>query len=97
MKEITVVEIIHAAKGKTDELREALLEIVPICRKGEGCLQYELFEPLSGSGEFLVLMRWSDPKDLVRHEASQVIQDFVRKYDTILYSNVVQTEWGPIH
>jgi quinol monooxygenase YgiN len=96
MKEIAVVEIIHAAKGKTKELREALQDIVPLCRKEEGCLQYELFEPLAGSGQFLVLMRWADPKDLARHEGSETIRQFVQKYDKILYGEVVQTEWKPI-
>jgi quinol monooxygenase YgiN len=96
MKEIAVVEIIKAAKDKTEELRKALHEIVPICRKGEGCLQYELFEPMQGHDEFLVLMRWKNPKDLARHEASKTIEDFVRKYDGILYTEVIQTEWYPI-
>lgn len=97
MKEIVAVEIIWATKGKTNELRKALHEMVPICRKGEGCLQYELFEPRVGSGEFLILMRWRDPKDLARHETSEPIQEFIRKYDKILYGEVTQTEWKPVY
>jgi quinol monooxygenase YgiN len=96
VKEIAVVEIIQAAIGKTKELRKALHELASICRRGEGCLQYEVFEPMRGTGEFLVLMRWKDPQDLIRHEKSLPIQEFVQKYDKILYGEVRQTEWIPI-
>lgn len=95
-KEIVAVEIIKAINGKANELRNALRDIVPICRKRKGCLQYELLEPIAGSGEFLVLMRFKDPKILKNHENSQLIQEFVRKYDGILYGEVIQTEWHPV-
>lgn len=94
--EITVVEIIQAIEGKTEELREALKELVPLSRKEEGCLHYELLEPLTGSGEFLVLMRWKELKDLKRHEASKSILEFVRRHDKTLYGEVSQTEWKSI-
>lgn len=96
MKEVVVVEILKAKPGKTEALKKALLELVPICRTDQGCLQYDLLEPLNGSGEFLILMRWKSPQDLARHEASKPVQDFVRKYDNILYGEVTQTEWKAI-
>lgn len=78
---IAVVEIIKAVEGKTEELRKALHEIVPICQIEEGCLQYELFEPTEGSGEFLVFMKFKSRKDLVGHETTKLMDEFVRKYD----------------
>lgn len=96
MKEIVVVEMIKAISGKQKELKKALQEIVPLCRLEEGCLQYDLLEPVKGSGSFLVLMRWKNAIDLVRHESSLFIQDFVRKYDGSVYGEVTQTEWNPI-
>ncbi len=94
---IVIVEVIKAVHGKTKELKKALHEIVPICRKQEGCLQYELFEPTKESGDFLVFMKWKDPKDLARHEGSKHVEGFVRKYEGILYAEVTQyTEWKPV-
>lgn len=91
---IAVVEVIKSVPGKAGGLKKALLELVPICRKGEGCLQYELFEPVQGSGEFLIFMKWKEEKDLRRHETSKSVDDFVQKYEGILYSEVSQyTEW----
>lgn len=87
---IAVVEVIKAVHGKTKELKKALHEIVPICREEEGCLQYELFEPIDGNGEFLVFMKWKELQDLERHETSKIIKDFIQKYDGVLYVEVTQ-------
>lgn len=96
MSEVVVVETLRAVPGKTDELKKALLKIVPLSRAQHGCLQYDLFEPFSDSGIFLVLMRWKSKADLTHHETSLVIQEFVAKYDKVVYSEVVQTEWTPL-
>lgn len=93
---IAVVEIIKAVEGKTEELRNALKEIVPICQKEMGCLQYELFEPVKGNGEFLVFMKYKSQKDLERHETSKFMDEFVRKYDGIVYSEVIYHAWKPV-
>jgi len=94
---IAVVEVIKAVDGKMEQLKKALHELVPICRKGEGCMQYELFESLHPNNELLVLMKWKDLKDLKRHEASKPIEDFVKKYHGVLYGEVTQcSEWKPV-
>ena len=87
---LAVVEVIKAVHGKTKELKKVLHEIVPICQKEEGCLQYELFEPVDGNNKFLVFMKWKELKDLERHETSKVIKDFIQKYDGVLYVEVTQ-------
>lgn len=97
MREIAAVETIKAANNKLNQLRDALRQIVPTCQKEKGCLQYELFEPTAGSGEFLILMKWETLEDLRNHEASEPIQEFIRKYDGILYDSFTQTEWLRIY
>ncbi len=94
---IVVIEVIKAVQGKSGELKKAIHDIVPLCQKEEGCLQYELFEPTKENGEFLVLQKWKNPKDLARHETSKTIEEFIRKYDGVLYVEVTQyTEWKPV-
>jgi len=39
---------------------------------------------------------YKDLKDLARHESSKTIQEFVQKYDKVVYGDVFQTEWKPI-
>ncbi len=91
---IVVVETIKAVQGKINLLKKALLELVLISRKAEGCLQYDLLEPAEQGDEILlVLMRWKKLTDLRKHESSDYIAEFVRKYDRILYNDVRVTEW----
>lgn len=92
-KEIVVVETLKAVHGKKDELKQALIKLVPICRTASGCLQYDLLESVDKSDEFLVLMRWKRLGDLRRHETSDYIEEFVKQYDQILYDEVKVTEW----
>lgn len=95
-EEVAVVEIIHAAEGKADKLKKALTELVPISRAAPGCLQYDLFGPLDGGNEFLILMRWKTLSDLRQHETSPYVEEFARKYDKVLYDNFTVTEWKKI-
>lgn len=92
-EEIIVIEIIRAVKGKVDELKRVLEQIVLTTRKVKGCLQYDLLRPMADREEFLVLMRWEKLADLHRHETSDYIAEFVRKNDKYLYDDVSQTEW----
>lgn len=95
-KEIVVVETIRAMSGRKQELKEVLAQIVPTSRKARGCLQYDLLKPIEESDEFLVLMRWKTLDDLRRHEASDYIEEFVKKYDRILYDEVKVTEYDQL-
>ena len=90
---IVVVETIKSVKRKMDLLKKALLELVPISRKAEGCLQYDLLEPVDQGDELLVLMRWNKLADFHKHENSDYIAEFVRKYDKVLYGEVKVTTW----
>ena len=90
---IIVIETIKAVQAKRKDLKRALLELVPISRKAKRCLQYDLLEPANHRDELLVLMRWKTQTDLRKHESSDYIAEFVKKYDKILYDDVRVTEW----
>ena len=96
MKEIVVVEIIRAVKGKSKALQKALEEIVPLSRASKGCLQYDLLLPMNDREEFLVLMKFKTLEDLRHHENSKYVEEFVQKYENVLYSDVLVTEWKKI-
>ncbi len=94
MFEVFVVETIKAINGKSDELRQALLHIVPLSRKEAACVQYDLFE---SNDTFLVIMRFKSAQDLDNHESSDHVQDFVRKYNGILYGEVTLSTWQSVN
>ncbi len=93
---ITVVETINAVSGKADELKKALLQLVPISRRSPGCLQYDLLKAVENEHQFLVLMRWEKLDYLRQHESSNYIAQFVKNYDQVLYDEVKVTEWNEI-
>lgn len=91
---IVIVETLKAVQGKGELLKKALLELVPISRKAEGCVHYELLEPADKKSEiFLVLMRWKNLENFRKHDSSEYIAEFVKKYDKILYDDVQVSEW----
>lgn len=90
---IVVVEIIKAVSGKAEELKNALLKLVPLSRNSNGCLQYDLLESIEQHDEFLILMRWKNVSDLREHESSDYIAEFERRFEKVLYDDVKVTEW----
>jgi quinol monooxygenase YgiN len=94
---LVVIEVIKSVHGKEEALKKVLQDIVPISRKGRGCVQYELFEPTAGNGEFLIIMKWKSKEDLTLHETSKHVDDFIKKFDAVLYTEVTQySEWEPV-
>lgn len=93
MKQLIVIETIRAKKDKFAELEKALLAMVPLTLKEKGCLHYEIAKSETSADTFLVLMRWDSSTALDKHNDSEHIQAFVRKYDNILYDEVHETHW----
>jgi quinol monooxygenase YgiN len=92
-KQVIVVETIYAKPGKGVDLKQALLEMLATSLNEPGCLQYEIAEPEQGNGVFLVLMRWENMSQFKAHGTAPHIQDFVKKYDNILYREFQENVW----
>lgn len=90
---IIVVETIQAKPGQTQALKQALLEITPLCRQEPGCISYEIAEPLNDSGNFLVLMRWESEQAYAGHETAAHITEFVEKYQDTLLGDYSENVW----
>lgn len=86
LKQLIVVETIHARPGKTTELKQALLEMVIPSLKEKGCLHYEIAEPANKEDlNILVLMRWENLKAFEAHGHSDHVQEFINEYGDTLY------------
>ncbi len=90
---IIVVETIRAMPEKREELKKALLDLVPLSQKSKGNLQYDLRESLDEGNTFCILMAFETLDDLRSHESSEYIAQFVKKYENILYDDVQVSEW----
>ena len=93
MKQLIVVETIHAKPGQANDLKQALLDMVPFSLKETGCLLYEIAESVQNKEIFLVLMRWENKQQFDAHGHSAHVQEFIKKYDNILYGAFEEACW----
>ncbi len=94
---IHVIETLDALPGKAEELKKALLAMVPLSRAEKGCISYDLFQEHDNPHRFAVIMRWKDKQAYDGHNAAAFIQKFVEKFDNVLYCNVVETSYKSLN
>ncbi len=81
---ITVVAKIEAKAGREKEVKEVLMALVPITRKEDGCMNYDLHQYNQHPGQFLFYENWRDQASLDKHLASAHVQDLVKRSGVLL-------------
>jgi len=80
----TVIATLHAKPGKEEELEQALVNLVPLTRKEEGCIDYHLHRCLGQKGRFIFYENWASKEEWEKHLEMPYIQDLLGKADTLL-------------
>jgi quinol monooxygenase YgiN len=73
---VTVVAHVHAKPGNEGEVKQALLALVALTRREQGCLNYDLHQSTADPAHFLFYENWASKADLDRHAQSAHIQAF---------------------
>jgi quinol monooxygenase YgiN len=81
---LTVVAVLVAKPGREDDLRAALLALIPPTRKEEGCVQYDLHVSTERPGQFVFYENWTSRELLDRHLASPHLQAFAAREHELL-------------
>jgi quinol monooxygenase YgiN len=81
---VHVVATFVAAPGKEGELEGALAALVEPTRKEDGCLRYDLFRALDGSGDFVFVEEWESVETLDAHGRSAHVQEAGTKAPTLV-------------
>ncbi|MCA1055880.1 antibiotic biosynthesis monooxygenase [Rossellomorea aquimaris] len=71
MDEITITAVLKAKAGKEEELRQALLDVVPPSRAEKGCILYVLHESREEEGTFVFYEKWMSQEALESHIGSE--------------------------
>jgi len=79
---VNIVAVMKSKKGKSIDLRNALLSLVKPTRKEEGFISYDVHE--SKDSTLFLYEKWRSQEDLNLHLKKPYIKDFVRKLDTLL-------------
>ncbi|MBB2755849.1 UNVERIFIED_ORG: quinol monooxygenase YgiN [Rhizobium aethiopicum] len=73
---LVVVATVTAHEGKHEQLREALLTLIPIAQTEPGFVQYDLHESLERPGEFVFYEIWEDEQSLEVHNNTESMKAF---------------------
>jgi len=77
VSELSIVVVLHAKKGREEQLRKDLTALVPLSRKEEGNLSYDLFVDQADPGRFVFVERWASEELRQKHHTESAhIQRF---------------------
>ena len=87
-EEVHVVATLKARPGKRAALFEALEAIIPVVRREEGCIRYELTTDRADVDRAVMLEVWRDSAALQQHEAAAPFQSLAARFDELLIEPV---------
>ena len=74
---LTIIASLHAAPGKSDELRKELEEVVRNTVSQPGCVNYDLHEALEEPGTFFIYENWESLEQNQAHVAQPYLARFL--------------------
>jgi quinol monooxygenase YgiN len=79
---LTAVTFIRGTAGKEDEIKRELLSLTAPTRAEPGSIQYDLYQSVNRSNEFMRFEVWRNPEALELHKASPYLRaSFDRRKD----------------
>lgn len=89
MSELNIVVVLHAKKGREQELRKDLAALVPLSRKEDGNLGYELLVDQADPGRFVFVERWASKEQREKHHAQS---EHITRFHAGGVANIEKTE-----
>ncbi|MEO9893738.1 putative quinol monooxygenase [Aurantibacter sp.] len=68
--QLTITASITATEGKREEVKQALLKLIPPTLAEEGCLNYDLHEDLENPNRFFFYENWQTKEHWHNHNES---------------------------
>ena len=81
MTKLTIVAHIKAKPEKADFVLNELQKLVPITRKEEGCIQYDLHQDNENPAHFLFYENWESRELWQSHMNAPHLAEYLRKTD----------------
>lgn len=77
MEQLTVLALMRAQPGKSDELGRRLMTLLASSRREAGCINYDVHRSNTDAHAWCVYENWRSPKDLEAHFATPAFREFV--------------------
>lgn len=81
---IHIVAVLTAKTGQADNLRQTLMDLVPMVVKEPGCIKYSLHEDINSPGVFVFYETWTDQLAIDAHGKTPYFRALIAKFDTLL-------------
>ncbi|HEY1663478.1 MAG TPA: putative quinol monooxygenase [Verrucomicrobiae bacterium] len=94
--QVTLVAAFQARPGKEAELRQTLLALVPLTRKEEGCINYDLHVSADDPAKLMFYENWITRAHLNKHGETPHIQNLHSRMDELCTEPVKLTFWQKI-
>ena len=91
---ITVQSTFHLAPETKDEALNLMRDMVKLCHKEQGCLNYEYFEGLTDTNQIVLLQEWESADCLQGHYQTAHMENFLGKLSKYLQSEVVTRSYA---
>jgi quinol monooxygenase YgiN len=96
-KPVYVIETFIANPGKSEELKQELLKLVPVSHKQEGCFFYDLYQSRKDPNRIIIVMGWKSKSAYYNHNKSQAVQNFEKKFNQVLYQQVTEDLYDKVN
>lgn len=88
MQKLTVVALMRAQPGKSEELGQRLMTLLESSRREAGCINYDVHRSNPDADGWCVYENWRSPQDLDAHFATPAFREFVAAAATLLDGDV---------
>ena len=89
MSKITVLANIHAKPEHIEQVKKALLSIIPSSRQERGCINYDLHQDNNDPAHFIFYENWESRALWQTHSNNQHIVDFRETTDDLLEAVII--------
>ncbi len=93
---LAVIARIKAKSGMDEEVRQELMDLVPLSRSEPGCVNYDLHQCTDDRSLFMVHENWKSKSDLDKHLEMPYLKAFMKNTDGMLAEPVQVTLWEVI-
>ena len=83
-KELTLIVMLQAKKGKEKELEKMLISLLEPTRKEPGCVLYEIHRSNEDQSLFMFYERYVDQEAHGEHAKKPYVGDFYKKSENLL-------------
>ena len=91
---IMVQSTFHLVAESKAEALKLMKDMIRLCRKEHGCLNYEYFEGMTDTNQIVLLQEWENADCLQAHYQTTHMEEFLGKLGNYLHNAVITRSYA---